>query len=283
MAPAEGERRLTSAITPTAGPTSAGAKRRGAGASPARRSSSRARGRSPAMRSRVAVRMASSRLSGMLAFGRFSGRLIFGFSSGERVPLTRRQREILDFISAQIAAHGYAPSFEEIAQRFNFQSLATVHEHLTNLERKGYIRRTHNESRAIEVVPPKGQTGATELPLLGLVAAGAPIEAVTSDETIAVPDELLPRRGRSYVLKVRGNSMIDEHIKDGDYVVVQERNQADAGQTVIALVHGEGATVKRFYREPGGWIRLQPANDSMQPLRVNERDVIVQGVVVGVI
>src|SRR5437762_914124 len=180
------------------------------------------------------------------------------------MPVTRRQREILDYISKHIEEKGYAPSFEEIARQFGFQSLATVHEHLTNLERKG-------------------QTGATEVPLLGLVAAGAPIEAMTGDETIAVPDELLPRRGRSYVLKVRGDSMIDEHIKDGDYVVVQERNQADAGQTVIALVHGEGATVKRFYREPGGWIRLQPANDTLQPLRLNERDVIVQGVVVGVI
>jgi repressor LexA len=199
------------------------------------------------------------------------------------MPVTRRQREILDYIAKHIEEKGYAPSFEEIARQFGFQSLATVHEHLTNLERKGYIRRTHNESRAIEVVPPKGQTGATELPLLGLVAAGHPIEAVTGDETIAVPDELLPRRGRSYVLKVRGDSMIDEHIKDGDYVVVQERNQADTGQTVIALVHGEGATVKRFYREPGGWIRLQPANETLQPLRLNERDVIVQGVVVGVI
>ena len=167
------------------------------------------------------------------------------------MPVTRRQREILDFIAKHIEEKGYAPSFEEIARQFGFQSLATVHEHLTNLERKGYIRRTHNESRAIEVVPPKGQTGATELPLLGLVAAGAPIEAVTEGETIAVPDELLPRRGRSYVLKVRGDSMIDEHIKDGDYVVVQERNQAEAGQTVIALVHGEGATVKRFVRNAG--------------------------------
>ena len=145
------------------------------------------------------------------------------------MPVTRRQREILDYIGKHIAEKGYAPSFEEIARQFGFQSLATVHEHLTNLERKGYIRRTHNESRAIEIVPPKGQTGATELPLLGFVAAGAPIEAITSDETIAVPDELLPRRGRSYVLKVRGDSMIDEHIKDGDYVVVQERNQAEAG------------------------------------------------------
>jgi len=199
------------------------------------------------------------------------------------MPVTRRQREILDYITAHLDEKGYAPSFEEIARQFGFHSLATVHEHLTNLERKGYIRRAHNESRAIEIVPPKGQTGATELPLLGLVAAGQPIEAITGNDTIAVPDELVPRRGRSYVLKVRGDSMIDEHIKDGDFVVVQERNQADSGQTVVALVHGDSATVKRFYREPGGWIRLQPANPTMQPLRVNERDVIVQGVVVGVI
>ena len=123
------------------------------------------------------------------------------------MPLTRRQREILDFISGHITAKGYAPSFEEIARQFGFQSLATVHEHLTNLERKGYIRRSHNESRAIEVVPPKGQTGATELPLFGLVAAGEPVEAVSGNETIAVPDELIPRRGRSYVLKVRGQSI----------------------------------------------------------------------------
>jgi len=219
----------------------------------------------------------------MLAFGQFSGRFVFGFPSGDNVPLTRRQREILDFISVQISAQGYAPSFEEIAERFSFRSLATVHEHLTNLERKGYIRRAHNESRGIEVVPPRGQTGATDLPLHGLVAAGAPIEAVSGTDTIAVPDELIPRRGRSYVLKVRGQSMIDEHIKDGDFIVVHERNQADNGQTVVALVHGSSATVKRFYREPGGWIRLEPANPTVTALRVNERDVVVQGVVVGVI
>ncbi len=199
------------------------------------------------------------------------------------MPLTRRQREILDFISSHISEQGYAPSFEEIAGRFSFRSLATVHEHLTNLERKGYIHRAHNESRAIEVVPPKGQTGATELPLLGLVAAGEPIEAVTGQDVIAVPDELVPRRGRSYVLKVRGQSMIDEHIKDGDYIVVHERNDADDGQTVVALVDGASATVKKFYREPGGWIRLEPANPTMTALRVNERDIVVQGIVVGVI
>jgi repressor LexA len=199
------------------------------------------------------------------------------------VPLTRRQREILDYVSGHITSQGYAPSFEEIAHQFGFQSLATVHEHLTNLERKGYIRRAHNESRAIEIVPPKGQTGATELTLYGLVAAGEPIEAIAGNDTIAVPDELIPRRGRSYVLKVRGQSMIDEHIKDGDFIVVHERNEADNGQTVVALVHGSSATVKRFYREPGGWIRLEPANATMHALRVNERDVVVQGIVVGVI
>jgi repressor LexA len=199
------------------------------------------------------------------------------------MPVTRRQREILDYLGDYIATHGYAPSFEEIAGRFGFRSLATVHEHLSNLERKGYIRRAPNESRAIEMVPPRGQTGALELPLLGLVAAGEPIEALSGPDTIAVPDELVPRRGKSYVLKVRGNSMIDEQIRDGDYVVVHERNQADSGQMVIALVEGTSATVKRFYREPGGWIRLQPANAAVAPLRLNERDVVVQGVVVGVI
>jgi repressor LexA len=207
----------------------------------------------------------------------------FGFFSGEPVPLTRRQREILTYVTGYIQAKGYAPSFEEIAKQFDFNSLATVHEHLTNLERKGYIRRTPNESRAMEIVPPKGHTGATELPLLGLVAAGEPIEAVSGPDTVAVPDDLVPRRGRSYVLKVRGQSMIDEQIKDGDFIVVQERNQADNGQMVVALVHGTGATVKRFYREPGGWIKLQPANPTMNALRVNERDVVVQGIVVGVI
>ena len=200
------------------------------------------------------------------------------------MPLTRRQREILDYLTSYIDEHGYAPSFEEIAGRFQFQSLATVHEHLTNLERKGYIRRTPNESRAIEVVPPRGHTGATELPLLGLVAAGQPIEAISdASDSLAVPDTLLPRRGRSYVLRVQGRSMIDEQIRDGDYIVVHERDHADNGETVVALVGGESATVKKYFREPGGWIRLQPANAEMAPMRVNERDVLVRGVVLGVI
>ena len=199
------------------------------------------------------------------------------------MPLTKRQSEILKYLQEHIRDRGYAPSFEEIAEHFSFQSLATVHEHLTNLERKGYIHRTHNESRAIEVLPPKGQSGATEIPLLGRVAAGSPIESIMTNETIAVPDQLLPRRGPNYALQVQGESMIDEHIMDGDFVVVHGKQAADNGEMVIALVNGSEATVKRFYREQGGWIRLQPANPTMQPMRFQERDVLIQGVVVGVI
>ncbi|MDX2207091.1 MAG: transcriptional repressor LexA [Gemmatimonadales bacterium] len=199
------------------------------------------------------------------------------------MPLTRKQREILDFLTSTIERQGFAPSFEEIAEQFGYQSLATVHEHLTNLERKGYIQRSFNESRSIEVLPPRGTTGATEIPLLGMVAAGMPIESVMAGEVIPVPDAMLPRRGPNYALKVRGESMIDEQILDGDLVVVNGRDTADNGEMVIALVNGAEATVKRFYREPGGWIRLQPANAQMRPLRFQESDVLIQGVVVGVI
>ncbi len=197
--------------------------------------------------------------------------------------LTRRQKQILDYLESYIGQSGYAPSFEEIAANFGFNSLATVHEHLSNLERKGYIERAHNESRAIRLVPQRGHSGATELPLLGQVAAGLPIEAVSNPETIAVPDDLIPRRGTAYVLRVRGDSMIEEHIEDGDYVVVHGRQTADNGEMVVALVDGTSATVKRLYREPGGWIRLQPANETMPPIRAHEDDILIQGVVVGVI
>jgi len=199
------------------------------------------------------------------------------------MPLTKRQREILDYLEGQIRAHGYAPSFEEIAEHFRFQSLATVHEHLSNLERKGFIRRSYNESRSIEILPPRGIAGATEIPLLGAVAAGLPIEAALHEESIAVPDEMLPRRGPNYALRVRGQSMIDEHIMDGDVVVVHGKQAAENGEMVIALVNGAEATVKRFYREAGGWVRLQPANPEMSPMRFQERDLLIQGVVVGVI
>lgn len=199
------------------------------------------------------------------------------------MPLTKRQREILSFLTEYTDARGYAPSFEEIASRFNYNSLATVHEHLTNLERKGYIRRSYNESRAIEILPSEAFQRAVELPLLGLVAAGSPIEALSHQETIAVPDAFLRRSGSHYVLRVRGESMIDDHIEDGDYVVVNERQTADNGEMVIAMLEDAGATVKRYYRERDGRIRLQPANETMQPMYVHEDDVRIQGIVVGVL
>jgi repressor LexA len=199
------------------------------------------------------------------------------------MPLTKRQREILDYLVEYAESNGYAPSFEEIARNFNYNSLATVHEHLSNLERKGYIKRSYNESRAIEILPSDANPRALELPLLGAVAAGSPIEAAMHQESVAVPSDFVRRRGNHYVLRVRGNSMIDEQIRDGDFVVVEERPTADNGEMVIALVDGNGATVKKFYRERDGRIRLQPANESMAPIYVHENDVTIQGIVVGVL
>jgi repressor LexA len=202
------------------------------------------------------------------------------------MPLTKRQREILDFLSSYVEDRGYAPSFEEIAQKFSYSSLATVHEHLSNLERKGCIRRSYNESRAIEILAAQRPSrGAVELPLLGSVAAGLPIEEIATGESITVPDSFVRRNGNHFALRVRGNSMIDEQIRDGDFVVVQERQSADNGEMVIAVAHGDGnaATVKKFYRERDGRIRLQPANEAMAPIYVHENDITIQGIVVGVL
>ena len=198
------------------------------------------------------------------------------------MPLTKRQREILNYLTLYSEQNGYAPSFEEIAENFSYNSLATVHEHLSNLERKGFIKRSYNESRAIEILPSELVPKAIELPLLGAVAAGVPIEAVAHQETIAVPDTMVQRSGDHYVLRVRGNSMIDEQIRDGDFVVINDRHSADNGEMVIAMLHGNSATVKKFYRERDGRIRLQPANETMAPLYVHENDITIQGIVVGV-
>jgi len=197
--------------------------------------------------------------------------------------LTKRQREILDYVSGYVSEHGYAPSFEEIAEAMGYASLATVHEHLSNLEKKGVIRRAYNESRGIEVLHQARIPGLAELPMLGRVAAGVPIEAIEEQETIAVPESLVPGSGRSFVLTVRGDSMIDEHIRDGDQIIVHERATARNGETVVALVGGSHATVKKLYRERDGRIRLQPANESMDPIIVPAEEVTIQGVVVGVI
>jgi len=199
------------------------------------------------------------------------------------MPLTKRQKEILDYIEAFIAQRGYAPSFEEIAERFGYSSLATVHEHLSNLERKGYIRKSYNESRSIELIRSDQGAPTIELPLLGAVAAGLPIEAIADTESLAVPPDMVRRQRENYVLRVEGNSMIEEQIRDGDYIVVQAQSTAEDGEMVVALVGGDSATVKKLYREPGGRIRLQPANATMEPILVDGADVRIQGVVVGVI
>jgi repressor LexA len=196
-------------------------------------------------------------------------------------PLTKRQREILDFLNEFIQQHGYAPSLEEIGRRFNLSSLATVHKHLTNLQEKGFIRRAWNRSRSVELLPSRSGGRAVELPMLGYVAAGRPIEAVAGAESISVPDSLVAGRRDTYVLRVRGESMIDEQIRDGDWVIVEDRKTVDNGEMVIALLGGQDVTLKKFYRE-NGRIRLQPANPAMQPIFVDPDGVQIQGVVVGV-
>jgi repressor LexA len=199
--------------------------------------------------------------------------------------LTRRQRQIYEYIREFIAARGYAPSIVEIGQNFRLTSPATVHKHLQNLAQKGLIKRSWNRSRAIELLPdadtlggPAG--GAAELPLRGLIAAGVPLEAVEDNETIPLPWS--SGQSNLYVLKVKGDSMIEDHIQEGDYVIVEGRQEARNGETVVALLGGEAATLKRFYRE-GGQVRLQPANAQMSPILVNEDDLRIQGVVVGVL
>ena len=193
--------------------------------------------------------------------------------------LTRRQREVYDFVRRFVAEKGYSPSLEEIGAAFGLSSVATVHKHVQHLVEKGFLRKAWNRSRSVEPVEP-AIPGLVSLPLLGAVAAGAPLEALEEHETIAVPAELVPRRGESYVLRVRGDSMIDEQVRDGDFVIVEDRNTATDGEMVIALLHGDEVTLKKIYRERGR-VRLQPANGDMAPIFVHEDHLRIQGVVVG--
>ena len=195
--------------------------------------------------------------------------------------LTKRQRQIYEYIKQFLDERGYAPSLEEIAAHFDLSSVATVHEHLANLESKGFLRRGANQSRAVELVEP-GRSAAIDLPLLGQVAAGEPLEAISDDETIAVPEHLLGR-GQTFALRVNGDSMVDEHIADGDYVIVESRQLARDGEKVIALIDGESATLKTFQREADGTVLLKPANESHAPQRYNADRVRIQGVAIGVL
>jgi repressor LexA len=234
--------------------------------------------------------------------------------------LTRRQKQVLDFLVTFINRQGYSPSFEEIGAGMELSSLATVHKHLQTLEKKGFIRRGYNQSRSVEVVAipasvpfsktavrpfgrpktaadggdnhpavmplaalaPSQVLGNMEFPLLGLIAAGQPVEAIANTETFSFGD-FTQGRGNLFVLRVKGDSMVDDHICSGDYILVEGAQTADNGDIVVALIEGTDATLKRFFREPNGKIRLQPANAQMDPILVPARDVKIQGRVVGVL
>jgi repressor LexA len=192
--------------------------------------------------------------------------------------LTKRQKEILDFIRSYRAEQGISPTQREIREKFRLSSFGTVQKHLKRLEEKGALSRQWNRSRGIS--PADERPTSRAVALLGMVAAGRPIEPFPDEESIEVPSSLLGK-GEHFVLRVRGDSMIEDGIRDGDYVIVARRPTAQNGQTVVALVRGE-ATLKRYYAE-GSKVRLQPANAAMKPLTVEARDVTLQGIVTGLI
>jgi len=195
--------------------------------------------------------------------------------------LTKRQKEVLDFISSFVDENGYCPSFEEIARGLDLASLATVHKHISVLEAKSYLKRGFNQSRSLELAPRylqeqrRTKSPAGEIPLLGRIAAGSPVEAVEQQETLNFAD--FAGNGDTFALEVRGNSMIDDHICDGDMILLERVTQARDGDIVVALVAGSETTLKRFYRESGDMVRLQPANATLRPILVPARDVQIQG------
>ncbi len=195
-------------------------------------------------------------------------------------PLTKRQREILDYLNEFIQHHGYAPSLEEIGRRFSLSSLATVHKHLKNLEDKGCIKRVWNKSRSVELLATRTGTRSAEIPLLGRIAAGVPIQTIPSDESVSVPEEFIGIRD-AYALRVHGNSMMDEQIRDGDIVIIEDRKKPHNGETVIALLDGSNVVLKAFFLENNN-IRLQPSNSTLSPLLLKPESVYVQGIVVAV-
>ncbi len=191
--------------------------------------------------------------------------------------LTKRQREIYEYLKEHIREKGYAPSIMEIGEEFHLSSPATVHKHLSHLEVKGLIQRKHNMSRAIELVDE--ESAVPEYHLLGHIVAGKPIETFEMREMVSLFPAAQDKN--IFVLRVKGDSMIDDHIQDGDFVIVEGREDANNGETVVALLDNECATLKRFYRE-GDRVRLQPANEAMQPIFIKQGDLKIQGVVIGV-
>lgn len=194
--------------------------------------------------------------------------------------LTKRQKEVLDFIKQYSLKKGYAPSLEEIQKKFKFASVSTAHFHVSKLKDSGYLDKIENKARAISIT---NDQPLVKIPLLGMIAAGQPIEAIQNNETIAVPKDKLPRSAEIYALRVVGNSMIDENINDGDVILVKYQQTANNGQKVVALINNQEATLKKFYKEKD-YIRLQPANKSMEPIIIDkETPITIQGIVLDVI
>jgi repressor LexA len=200
--------------------------------------------------------------------------------------LTKRQKQVLDFIADFVERHGYSPSYEELAEGLDLASLATVHKHIQALESKQYLNRSFNHSRSLEVTRKYFEeqrmyrTPRPEVPLFGRIAAGAPVEAIAGQETLGFAD--FAGDENTFALQVRGDSMIEDHICDGDYVLIEKTNRARNGETVVALVDGSETTLKRFYDE-GDNVRLQPANSSMQPIRVPKSSLQIQGRLIAVL
>ena len=203
--------------------------------------------------------------------------------------LTRRQRQLYEFIGNFVQAHGYSPSFEEIREGLGLNSLATVHKHVTNLEKKGLLHRDANRSRSIDLLAPRGKmkqamaaaaSAASSLPMVGRIAAGRPVETFETPETISFAD--FTRSKDVFVLQVTGESMQDEHIVDGDYILVERTQVARDGEIVVALVDGAETTLKRIYKE-GDRVRLQPSNVNMAPIVAPASAVEIQGRVIGVL
>lgn len=197
-------------------------------------------------------------------------------------PLTPKQQNVLTFVQSYYTKFGYAPTIAEICEGVGLSSTSTVHKHLKTLAEKGHLDAMPGRSRGISVKPePIQQAACIEVPLLGRVTAGLPIEMNEIPETIALPETMLGR-GETFVLEVCGDSMIDEAIKDGDYVIVEKRDSARNGDMVIACIDNNEVTLKRIYRE-GDKVRLQPSNVTMQPIIIENRDVTIKGIVIGIL
>ena len=194
---------------------------------------------------------------------------------------TPRQKQILDFVTRSIDRRGFAPSIQEICDHFDLASTATVHKHLKNLAARGLLTRESHRSRALEI-PSSSPGAAVEIPLLGRVAAGVPIEAIANPDSVSIPADWLGR-GERFALRVRGDSMIDAHIEDGDIVVVERKEVARDGDTVIALVDDSEATLKIFRSQADGRVRLEPRNEALKPMVFEAGRVRIQGAVVGVL